>query len=164
MSRQTILLHWLNVTAVMRTAAGINKAEDAVTAHGHINSTDALQRTFRRRWPAISVFVAGSVRICGATECRKRFWMRQQGQPKTNFETLVLVLSSLVGPSRLWGTATWQYVPYQDLPPLTTIPVTLLACFSLRPERILLAQLLRVRRKSGDPFDHQGVDDFLPLG
>ena len=50
-----------------RSTAGINKAEGDGTAHGQINSTDALQRTFRRRCPAISDFVLGSAkRSCTA--------------------------------------------------------------------------------------------------
>ena len=59
---------------------------------------------------------------------------------------------------------TWQHVPYQGLPPLTLHPVTLVACFTLRPERILSARLLRVTRKSYDSLDDQGINDFLPLG
>ena len=51
-----------------RTNAGINKAEDAGTAHGQINSTDALQRTFRLRCPAISDFVLGSAKRSCTTE------------------------------------------------------------------------------------------------
>ena len=38
--KSAIVVH---VTAVGRTTEDINKAEDAGTAHGHINSTDALQ-------------------------------------------------------------------------------------------------------------------------
>ena len=37
------------VMNIGRITLGINKAEDAGTAHGQINSTDTLQRTFRRR-------------------------------------------------------------------------------------------------------------------
>ena len=35
------------VMTIMRTTAGINKAEDAGTAHGQINSPDALPRNFQ---------------------------------------------------------------------------------------------------------------------
>ena len=47
----------------MRTTAGINKAEDAGTAHGQINSTDALQRVF-------PTTVSGHLRF--------RAWIRQE--------------------------------------------------------------------------------------
>ena len=52
---------------LMRTAAGINKAEDVGTAHGQNSSTDALQRVFATAL-AISNFVAGSARKPCATE------------------------------------------------------------------------------------------------
>ena len=39
----------VHVMTIGRITLGINKAEDAGTAHGQINSTDTLQRTFRRR-------------------------------------------------------------------------------------------------------------------
>ena len=49
-----------------RTAAGINKAEDAGTAHGQINSTGALQRVFPTR---LSSYLQFRGWICQATLC-----------------------------------------------------------------------------------------------
>ena len=46
-----------------RSTAGINKVEDAGTAHGQINSTDALQRVF-------PTTVSGYLQFCA--------WIRQE--------------------------------------------------------------------------------------
>ena len=49
-----------------RTTAGINKAEDAGTAHGQISSTDALRRVFLT---TVSSYLQFRGRICEETLC-----------------------------------------------------------------------------------------------
>ena len=51
------------VMTIERSTAGINKVEDAGTAHGQINSTDALQRAF-------PTTVSGYLQFCA--------WIRQE--------------------------------------------------------------------------------------
>ena len=60
----------VHVTATVRTTTGINKAADAGGWMPQSASTVRCGESFRRRWPAISNFVAGSVRRFDASECR----------------------------------------------------------------------------------------------
>ena len=54
------------VTAIVRIKLGINKAEDASTAHGQIISTDALQRVFPT---TVSRYLECGGWICQETLC-----------------------------------------------------------------------------------------------
>ena len=94
-----------------RTTAGINKAEDAGTAHGQINSTGALQRVFPTRLTSYLQFRGW---ICQETLCGRSavtFDLRQcaaglivvyhtpscdRGPPQT-FNTLRRILRLAVG-------------------------------------------------------------------
>ena len=58
------------VTVIMRITAGINKTEDAGGWMPKSGSAMRCGESFRRRWPAISNFVAGSVRRFDPSERR----------------------------------------------------------------------------------------------
>ena len=54
------------ITAIVCIKRGINKAEDASTAHGQISSTDALQRVFPT---TVSRYLECGGLICQETLC-----------------------------------------------------------------------------------------------
>ena len=56
----------LDITGIVRIKRGINKAEDASTAHGQISSTDALQRVFPT---TVSRYLECGGWICQETLC-----------------------------------------------------------------------------------------------
>ena len=64
-----------------RITAGINKAEDAGKMDAHIRSADALRRIFQRGWLAISNFMAESIKIPCATECRSHLFEAMRVEP-----------------------------------------------------------------------------------
>ena len=56
-----------------RTTAGINKVEEAGTAHGQIRSADALRQMFPTTVPTVSNSVVGIPEMLGASACRYLF-------------------------------------------------------------------------------------------